>query len=260
MTRGEQGPRSGVALPDDGPLDYLASGALWAAGLAWLVPMLTLQRALYRVAPLERLQWLERLYTRGQVALTGSSLRYEVDPAVDPRRPYAFFQNHVSHIDHCTLYAATPHVKQGVELAEHFDYPVYGGYMRARGTIPVARESLSQLRELSRRMAAELDKGRSLIVFPEGTRTQTGQLGTLQPGVFRIVQQLGAAIVPVTVTGIYRVMRKGSHLIRPGHAITVYVDAPIETQGLHRREVPALLEQVRKVMQGRLDTYWARTR
>ncbi|MGD8861629.1 MAG: lysophospholipid acyltransferase family protein [Myxococcales bacterium] len=245
-----------VVLPADRPLDYVLSSALWAAGVAWLVPMMGLQMALHRLLGPERMQWLERIYTRGQVALTGSRWRAVVHPDIDPRRPYLFFQNHVNHLDHCTAYAATPHFKQGVELEDHFRYPVYGPYMRSRGTIPVARGSLRGLAELMRRMRDEVQRGHSLLIFPEGTRTLTGHLGELQPGVFRIAVQLGVPIVPVTVTGMYRVMRKGSYLIRPGHEVTVYCDAPIETAGLTRRDVPALMAQVREVMERRLEAYW----
>jgi len=248
--------RPAVALGRDGIGDYLVSAALWGAGVSWLVPMMGLQMALYRFVDPRRLQWLERAYTRGQVALTGSRWRAVVDPAIEPDRPYLFFQNHVNHLDHCTMYCATSHFKQGVELEDHFRYPVYGRYMRSRGTIAVKRGDAGALRTLLKRMREEIGRGNSLLVFPEGTRTLTGHLGELQPGMFRIAQQLGAPIVPVTVTGMYRVMRKGSYLIRPGHRVTVYCDAPIETKGLRRGDVPALMERVRRVMQGRLDAYW----
>lgn len=249
-----------VRLPPDTLTDYALSGLLWGAGISWLLPMMGLQMAMYRFIDPRRLQWLERLYTRGQVALTGTRWRCVVHPAIDPARPYVFFQNHVNHLDHCTMYSATPHFKQGVELEEHFRYPVYGQYMRSRGTIAVRRGDPAQLRRLVARMREELERGSSLLVFPEGTRTVTGHLGEFQPGLFRIVQQLGAPIVPVTVTGMYRVMRKGSYLIRPGHRVTVYCDEPIETAGLGRRDVPGLIERVRGVMQGRLDAYWAEGR
>jgi 1-acyl-sn-glycerol-3-phosphate acyltransferase len=251
--------RPPVVLRPDTWKDYALGGALWAAGLGWLVPMMGLQMALYRVSDPRKLQWLERLYTRGQVALTGSRWRAVVDPAIDPSRPYAFFQNHVNHLDHCTLYCATPHFKQGIELEDHFRYPVYGAYMKGRGTIPVRRGDAGQLRQLVQRMREELSRGSSLLVFPEGTRTLDGHLGELQPGMFRLVQQLGVPIVPVTVTGMYRVMRKGSYLIRPGYDVTVYCDAPIETAGTSRRDAADLVDRVRSVMQGRLDAYWRET-
>lgn len=249
--------RPAVVLKRDGALDYAISAGLWAAGIAWLAPMMALQMTLYRKLAPDRLQWLERMYTRGQIALTGSRWRAAVDPSIDPAQPYAFFQNHVCHLDHCTLYNATPHFKQGVELAEHFRYPIYGAYMRSRGTIPVHHGNIAQLRELTRRMRDEIQRGHSLLVFPEGTRTLSGHLGELQPGVFRIVQQLGIPIVPVTVTGMYRVMRKGSYLIRPGYDVTVHCDAPIATEGTSRRDLPEIMERVRSTMQGRLDAYWS---
>jgi 1-acyl-sn-glycerol-3-phosphate acyltransferase len=258
MSADEPSPtRPAVALPPDTLKDYALASVLWGAGLAWLVPMMGAQMALYRFVDPRRIQWLERLYTRGQVALTGSRWRAVVHPAIDAARPYAFFQNHVNHLDHCALYCATPHFKQGIELEDHFRYPVYGAYMRSRGTIAVRRGDPAQLRVLVARMRAELARGSSLLVFPEGTRTVTGHLGELQPGLFRIVQQLGVPIVPVTVTGMYRVMRKGSYLIRPGHQVTVYCDEPIETAALGRRDVKALIERVRGVMQTRLDAYWS---
>lgn len=246
-----------VALAPDTLKDQLISVGLWAAGVSWLAPMMGLQILGHRVLGPERMQWLERLYTRGQVALTGSRWRAVVDPSIDPRRPYLFFQNHVNHLDHCTMYCATPHFKQGVELEKHFDYPIYGAFMRSRGTLPVRPGNPRELITLRERVRVELDRGRSLLVFPEGTRTLDGRLGKLQMGVFRIAQELEAPIVPVTVTGMYRVMRKGSLLIRPGYDVTVYCDAPIETRGrTSRTELRAIMEQVRSTMNRRLEDYW----
>src|SRR5262245_21285264 len=249
-----------VSLRPDTPLDAMLSIPLWGAGLAWLVPMMGAQMVLHRLVGPERIQWVERLYTRGQVLLTGSRWRAVVDPAIDPGRPYMFFQNHVNHLDHCTMYAATPHFKQGVELEEHFRYPVYGAFMRSRGTLPVRRGSIRDFLVLRDQMRDEFERGHSLLVFPEGTRTLTGRLGEFQPGVFRIAQDLQAPSVPVTVTGMYRVMRKGSLLIRPGHTVTVYCDKPIETLGTSRRQLPEITRAVREVMSRRLEAYWAEDR
>lgn len=245
-----------VTLAADTLLDRAISLGLWGAGVSWLVPMMGLQMALHRAVGPERIGWLERLYTRGQILLTGSRWRAVVDPGIDPDKPYFFFQNHVNHLDHCAMYAATPHFKQGIELEEHFKYPVYGAFMRSRGTLPVRRGNLRDFFELRERARDEYARGHSLLVFPEGTRTLTGRLGDLQQGVFRIAQEVGAPIVPVTVTGMYRVMRKGSLLIRPGYDVTVYCDAPIETRGTGRKDLPELMERVRSTMQSRLDAYW----
>jgi 1-acyl-sn-glycerol-3-phosphate acyltransferase len=249
--------RAPVRLAPDGPIDKLVSAALWGAGVAWLAPAMGLQILAHRTLGPDRMQWLERLYTRGQIALTGSRWHAHVDPAIKPDQPYFFFQNHTNHLDHCAMYCATPHFKQGIELEEHFKYPVYGAFMRSRGTVPVRPGQLRDFWRLRDAMSDEIARGHSLLVFPEGTRTTTGWLGPMQQGVFRIALELQVPIVPVTVTGMYRVMRKGSLLIRPGYDVTVYCDAPIETRGLKRRDVRGLIAQVEAVMQNRLETYWA---
>jgi len=248
--------RPPVHLAPDTAVDRVLSVAAWTAGVAWLVPMMGLQMLGHVTLGADRIEKLTRLYIAGQIALTGSRWRAVVDPAVDPAQPYLFFQNHINHLDHCTMYRATPHFKQGVELAAHFRYPVYGPFMRTRGTLPVRRDGVRDLLDLRRLIGEELTRGHSVLVFPEGTRTLTGHLGELQSGIFWIAQQLGAPIVPVTVTGMYRVMRKGTLLIRPGYDVTVYCDAPIQTVGMSKRELPELMQRVRDVMTARLDHYW----
>ncbi|MBN1655060.1 MAG: 1-acyl-sn-glycerol-3-phosphate acyltransferase [Deltaproteobacteria bacterium] len=237
-------------------MDHLVSAGLWGVGLAWMAPMMCAQMALMCLMDPKKFDWLARIYTRGQIALTGSKWRAVVHPEIDTNRAYLFFQNHTNHLDHCTFYPATPHFKQGVELEEHFKIPVYGWFMKRRGTIPVVRGSLHQMRLLTSLIRAELDRGNSLLVFPEGTRTLDGRLGRFEPGMFRVARMLKAPIVPVAVTGMYRVMRKGSHLIRPGHRVTVYCDKPVETIDLSIKEIPELINRVHKTISERINSYW----
>lgn len=245
-----------VVLDPVGPLDYLKSAALWGAGVAWIVPTLVPMTLLNATIGAERIERISRVYTRTQVALTGSRWRAVVHPDVDPRGVYLFAQNHTNHFDHVTLYAATPHFKQGVELESHFDYPVYGWFMKARGTIPVRPGSKGQTPEILGRFQSEVEKGHSILAFPEGTRTADGRVGRFRTGTFFIARDLGIPIVPVAVTGMYDVMRKGSYLLRPGHTVTVYVEKPIPTAGLRDDEIPALAAEAQRVVAARVDAYW----
>ncbi|MCB9677228.1 MAG: 1-acyl-sn-glycerol-3-phosphate acyltransferase [Alphaproteobacteria bacterium] len=237
--------------------DLLVSAALWGAGVSWLVPMLGTMGVLNAtVLPSHRTELLNRLYCKGQVALTGSKWRAVVDPAVDPATPYMFAQNHTNHFDHVALYNATPHFKQGLELESHFKIPVYGWFMKARGTIGVRPGKQGQTPEIMENMRAEIGRGHSILAFPEGHRTLDGRVGPFRKGVFFIARDLGLPIAPVAVTGMYRVMRKGSWLIRPGNTVTVYVDAPIETKGVPDSGIDDLADHVRSVIAGRVDAYW----
>ena len=175
-------------------LDRLISVAMWIIALCWMVPLMATMMVVALVVPSDRTQWLTRLYCGGQVRLTGARWRAVVDPAIDTETPYIFCCNHVNLLDHVTMYNSTPHFKQGVELASHFDIPVYGWFMKQRGTIPVHRGqgAVDRLRVDVRR---EIDAGHSVLVFPEGTRTVSGRVGSFRKGLFRIARDLDVQVV-----------------------------------------------------------------
>jgi 1-acyl-sn-glycerol-3-phosphate acyltransferase len=230
--------------------DHAISGLLWTAGLCWLVPVMGSMMAAALVVRSDRTEWLSRLYCRGQVAMTGARWKAVVDPAVDPNRPYLFACNHVNLLDHVTMYNATPHFKQGLELESHFKIPVYGWFMRQRGTIPVRRGgSANEVRE---RFRQEVAIGHSILAFPEGTRTRDGRVGPFKKGVFQIARELDLPIVPVAVTGMYEILRAGSARMRWGGDVTVYCDAPIAPNAAPDEPIEVLAERVRSVIVGRV--------
>ena len=246
-----------MARTDTSVKEKAVSAALWAAGVSWIVPLMGSMVLAQTFRRPDRLEWLNRLYCWGQVRLTGSKWRAVVHPAIDPDRPYMFCQNHVNHFDHCTMYNATPHFKQGIELAKHFEYPVYGWFMRQRGTIPVsprARDGLEKLREA---MRAEVDQGHSILAFPEGHRSRDGRVRPFKRGLFVVARDLGLPIVPVAVTGMQDVMRADSWIIRPGNTVTVYCEEPVETAGVSDTDIPALMERVRDPIVRHVEEYLA---
>jgi 1-acyl-sn-glycerol-3-phosphate acyltransferase len=238
-------------------LDKAASVATWALALSFHVTATPVMTFLYRRRPSQEIDHLTHLYTRTQVAMTLCRWRAEVDPAVDPKGVYMFAQNHVNVLDYCTMYPATPHFKQGVELRKHFDIPFYGPFMQSRGTIPVDRDNKRAVLDLIALAKVEVDAGRSLLVFPEGTRTRDGRVAPFQLGVFHVARSLGVPVIPVAVTGMWEVLATGSWIMRPFQEVTVHILAPIPTKGLTREEVPALAEQVRARIAEKVDAYYA---
>lgn len=229
---------------------------IWVAAGGFLVSMLSVLTVLYRFAGPDRVQPLERFYTRAQLALTFNKRAHHVHPSVDPDTQYLFIQNHTSHLDHVALYPATPHFKQGIELESHFDYPFYGWFMKARGTIPIPKDRQGALVALRRAVREEVDKGHSILGFPEGHRTVTGRVGRFYDGIFRIAIELGVPVVPVAVTGLYDVLHKGSLVIRPGNVVTVFVEEPIATEDLTEDDIGALRDRVHGIISTRVDAYF----
>lgn len=240
------------------PLQKLVGLSMWVPGVTWLATMMSTLMVAQRFVSPDRCEWLTRIYTRGQVAVLGTRVRYVVHPEVDPNRVYMFVQNHVNLLDHVTCYNATPHFKQGVELSSHFDIPIYGWFMRQRGTIAVYRHASlrEQHRNLAESIREEVHKGHSLLVFPEGTRTRDGRVGNFHSGLFRIAHALELPIVPVAVTGMFEVLRKGQPYIHPGHHVTVYVERPVETKGRRKSELPLFIQQVQRTISDRVDAFY----
>ncbi|AKF06326.1 lysophospholipid acyltransferase family protein [Sandaracinus amylolyticus] len=236
--------------------DYAKSAALWAAGLTYFVPASAGMVLTCATLGLDRSLAYQRWYADWVIRLTGSKWRAHVHPDVDPKRPCVFVHNHTNHFDFVLMHNATPHYKRGLELESHFKYPVYGPMMRIRGGIAVKPGVKGQTPEVLANMREALKDGHAILTFPEGHRTTTGRLGPFRKGVFFLARDLEMPVVPVTVTGAYELMRKGSLMIRPGHELTVHVDAPIETAGMSDDEVPQLVDRVHAQMSKHIDDYW----
>jgi 1-acyl-sn-glycerol-3-phosphate acyltransferase len=234
--------------------EKVVAAGLWAAGVSWIVPCMGSMMALQTFLRSDQIEWLNRLYTRGQVALTGSKWRAVVHPDVDPNQQYVFACNHVNHFDHCTMYDATPHFKQGLELAKHFEYPVYGWFMRQRGTIPVHKGSPNQTQRLIEDFRREIDAGHSILAFPEGHRTRDGHVRPFKRGIFHVARELDIPIVPVAVTGMQHVMRADSWIIRPGNTVTVYCEEPVSSTG--PETITELAAKVREPIARRVNDYF----
>jgi 1-acyl-sn-glycerol-3-phosphate acyltransferase len=231
----------------------IVSLIIWVLAGGFLVLTLSFLTILYQFMKPDRVEPLVRLYCRLQIALTFNKQTHRVHPGVHADTQYFFMQNHTSHLDHVAMYTATPHFKQGIELETHFNYPFYGWFMKARGTIGVRSDPKSAFRALLRAVPAEVDTGRSILGFPEGQRTLTGDVGPFHDGLFHIAIKLSVPVVPVAVTGLYEVLHKGSLIIRPGNQIIVYVEEPIATEGMSIRDVAALRDRVHDVISARVE-------
>lgn len=253
MTRGDDTPR---ISPRISHREAVLGALRWGVGLSFAIPTTSLLMVVQAFVPSDRIDWLTRFYTRGQLRVLGCRVRYHVHPKVEPARVYMFCQNHINHLDNCTIYAGTPHYKQGLENEDHFRYPFYGWFMKQRGTIPVPREKAERMARIRDGMRREIDRGHSLLVFPEGTRTRTGRVGPFRAGVFLLARDLGVPVVPVSVVGMYEVMNPRSWLIHRGRPIDVYFDEPVETAGASDEKVAEIAAQLEATVRARVDAHY----
>jgi 1-acyl-sn-glycerol-3-phosphate acyltransferase len=120
--------------------------------------------------------------------------------------------------------------------------------MKRFGNVPVPDvRRPSDLKRMWRLTQDAIDSGTSLIIFPEARRTRDGHLGEFQDGGFRVAQQLGIPIVPVSLVGSFQHHRTGHWMLWPA-TITVHIHQTIDTSGLTKEDVPVLREKIREII------------
>ncbi len=104
--------------------------------------------------------------------------------------------------------------------------PLFGGLIDATGQIAVDRGAgAAAIRALLRGGTRALNEGRQVVIFPEGTRSEPGTVGTLQPGIAALAAHTGQPVIPVATDSGVCWSRK-AFLKRPG-VITIAIGAPI---------------------------------
>jgi 1-acyl-sn-glycerol-3-phosphate acyltransferase len=199
--------------------------------------------------------WLQRSFCRRIVFLSGARLKVVRSPGFDPQRTCFFMVNHVNLFDPFMLYCAIPQYVRGWELESHFKIPAYGWLMKRFGNVPVPDvRRPSDLKRMWRLTQDAIDGGTSLIIFPEAKRTRDGHVNEFEEGGFRVAQQLGIPIVPVSLIGSIKHHRTGHWMLWPA-TITVHLHDVIETKGMTKKDVPALRERVHAIISAPVEAF-----
>lgn len=173
-------------------------------------------------------QRLPRLWGRIICWCAGVAVTVEGWERLDPSRTYIFAANHQSQFDIFALQGYLGFDFRWMAKKELFAIPIFGAGMRAAGYISVdrsrGRQAMQSLNEAAQRIA----DGTSVIIFPEGTRSQDGSLQSFKSGAMVLAIKAGVPIVPVAIIGTHKVLAKGKVLSRPGR-VRIRLGQPVDT-------------------------------
>lgn len=224
----------------------LWSLVVWTAAFGWMLLAAIVSLPFLPFVRFERIQPhlpARMLAMIPRWTLSKFEIVYHPGFSLDRVSVYCF--NHTSMLDAHVVLATVPRALCGMMNAAHLWVPVYGWLMKWGNVIPVRRTGQRRFEELNAHVLDRARRGISIAAFPEAHRTLDGKLREFKRGVFHMARNAELPVVPVAVCGLYRVLPKGTWIMRPGR-ITVHVGPQIETRGLTDAQVDDLSRRCRE--------------
>ena len=177
--------------------------------------------------------------------VSGVKVRIQGRERIDPAGSYIFASNHESYMDTPVILANIPVQFRFLAKKGLFSIPFLGWHLRRAGHVPVYRDNPRAAVKTLGLAADRVQKQRiSLLVFPEGGRTQDGNLQEFKDGAAYMAIRAGVPIVPVALIGSRAVLPFGSGSPRSGR-VEMKIGDPIPTEGLKMHDRVRLTQDVR---------------
>jgi 1-acyl-sn-glycerol-3-phosphate acyltransferase len=148
--------------------------------------------------------------------------------------------NHQSMLDPALLGARVRRPMSYMAKSELFRHRAFAWLISKLGAFPV-RQGAGDVRAI-RETVQRLQEGRMLNIFPEGSRTETGELMPLEPGVALVVRKAGVPIVPAAIIGAFEAWPKGKKVFRR-HPVRIAFGPPLDVKGMKGEPVIRLIDE-----------------
>ena len=196
--------------------------------------------------------WFGGLWGRGLLRAVPARLRITGAGDFDRRQPYIVVANHLSLMDIPILYGWLDLDLKWVMKKELRKVPMIGPGCALLGHIFLDRGNHQAAVEQLQQVKDSLQPGTSILFFPEGTRSRSGELQAFKLGAFRMARDIDLPILPITLKGADRILPPDNIQLRPGTA-TMIIHPPIPVAEVRANEPEALRDRARAIIAAGLD-------
>ncbi len=208
-------------------MTFVRTLAVWLLGLPITIALFAV---VLLTLPFERqgraIHSIGSFWSRILLALAGIRVELKGMDNIPRGVPVVLLSNHQGAFDIPALQAFLPLQFRWVAKKSLFKIPIIGWSMSLARYIAIERENPQEAMKSMEEASERIRNGTSVLVFPEGTRSTTGELLPFKRGAFMLATKSGALIVPVAISGTSGIMKKGGFLIRPSK-VTISVGKPI---------------------------------
>jgi 1-acyl-sn-glycerol-3-phosphate acyltransferase len=193
-------------------------------------------------------------HTWAKLAIWSSGVRIQIEGVenLPQDRPVIIASNHQSWFDVFSLGAIIPQRYRFIAKAELRRIPLFGKAWESAGHISIDRKDRNKaIRALDQAATLVRSDNSAVVIFPEGTRSPTGELLPFKKGAFMMALRTGIEIVPTAVLGSRAVQPKGDWRVRRGKIIVRY-GPPIDSSQYDEDHREALMLEVRKRIEAML--------
>ena len=212
---------------------------LWTAFMVTLAVLLSVLRGDFGV-----FRRMQRKWAGGLVRFWGVDLVVQGAEHMDTATSYVVMSNHLSWADIVVLFLALPTTPGFLAKRELLRVPFLAAALRAGGHVLIDRGRRSSAVQALHRAAEEIRGGKTVLVFPEGTRGDTDTIGDFKKGGFHLARDAKVPILPVGVRGSRAIFPRDGVLIHPGR-VEVHIGAPISVADVEQLSVDALVARTR---------------
>ncbi len=186
-------------------------------------------------------------WARFMCLLTFSPVKCEGMENIDKNQSYIFAANHTSVYDVFVIYGYLGVPFKWIMRQELRKIPFIGAACAAAGHIFIKRESRRESFRSLQTAENRLKDGVSVVIFPEGTRTHTGEVGKFKRGAFHIAADLDLPIIPLTISGGFKVMKRNAAYPIPGR-LSLTAHKPVNFRHSDHQTEAALIEEIRQMV------------